>query len=279
MGSGAAAVDLVGAMLMSGCGICFARNSRAVGVFVGFLAVCCAVVTAYGIFGYQSSNRIAVAKHKAAIGRIDTDQLEWLKNQTTSSAKGERQTMLGEVKEQVKAIKNGDIIVGDTQSSELAAAFGTTEDEVRRWTTMGMAGILLGCQFACLWLNGFLRHRIEPDAATPPNWQVQAAYSNGTTPKNPALDAPATKFSLVQAVGARIGRFNEEQALADLTRRLAAGEEPLAKDMAVAWKRPVNTVSMWINKWERQMLLSRKQKGTKKLIRAPASGLQMTGTA
>ena len=256
---GHGAVDIVGALLITGSAVCIAWRYFTAGVIVFVFACVCIGISGLGVFGFLSSNRIAVSKTAAKAEKVDSDQLEWLRNQTVvkGGSAAQRDTFLGEIKGQLRELKSGHVTAPDAQTEELAAAVGWTKEEMNRVLTGISAGSILFAQFACLWLYGFLRHRIEPDIET---HNSSVASSSGTSGADPLGNNGRTRFKSVP--------FDEGRALRDLQDRLARGEHPIAKDLAQSWQRPKNTVSTWINGWEENGLLVRKQSGNRKLIRA-----------
>jgi hypothetical protein len=153
-----AAIDLAAALLLATSGGAFGRRSRILGVCTLAAAVVLTSGSALTIFGYQSSNRTGVAKQRELVAKLDAEQLDWYRGQTVASSKGVKQLFLNEVKQQAEAVKHSNALVPDSQALDLAEAFSMPEDSVRRWLTIGVSGMVLFAQFACLWLSRFLHY-------------------------------------------------------------------------------------------------------------------------
>jgi hypothetical protein len=271
---GHGAVDIVGAMLITGSAVCIGWRYRVAG-FIVFLGACvCIAISGIAVFGFLSSNRVGISQSAANAAKVDNDQLEWLRNQTVTKggSASQRDTFLGEIKGQIRELKAADVTAPDTQSSELATMVGVTTAQMNRSLTAINAAAILFAQFAVLWLYGFLRHRIEPDAEDRAN-QNSGDGSGGTSGWNLAAVKAAPKFKAVQ--------FSKEQAFAALMQKLAAGEQiPNAQTLCVEWNRPKNTVHIWLKEWGEAGYLTRKRSGNSKAIVAgPAHLNGSMGTA
>src|SRR5262245_1458567 len=101
--TGFGAIDIVGALLMSACGVCVARRMYAAAFVVAIGAAVSICITGVAIFGFLASNRIAVAKFRDKIEALDVDQLAWLRGQTVSKGNNaqQRDTFLGGVERQL----------------------------------------------------------------------------------------------------------------------------------------------------------------------------------
>jgi hypothetical protein len=169
--------------------------------------------------------------------------------------------MLGEIKEQIQVMKTtgAATVEPDAQASELAKAFGSDESKVRRWLNIGSAIVLLGAQFACLWLDGFLRHRVEPETARQETrqghrWEDRPPYeeSTGNVLENPR-------------------RFTKQEARADLQMMIATRTPLLhGNGFAARWGVRASTSSKWLRAFRAEGLIKRRQVGLRK-IAVPAT--------
>lgn len=268
-------IDLTGALLMSACGVLFAWRYRLAGACVLICASVCIAFSILAIFGFQSSNRVAVAKHAQRVEALDTGQLKWLREQTVEKSlpKGERQSLLGEVKSQIETIKKTGMTPDDEQANNLAPMLNMNIDAIRRWLIMISSSMVLFAQFVCLWLHAFFKHRSQPaetQPSHPSNRNLPPGSSNGTSPPYPVSDMVNPQFRLVPDTGQRIGKFSKAQALRDLQNRLAAGEVlPEQNVLVELYKRPKNTISAWLSDWQDRGLISRTRDGNRKVIGNP----------
>jgi transposase len=243
----AASMDIVGALAMTGCAMFYARRQYISGTIALVLVVAFAAASSVAIFGYQSSNRVSMAKAREKINQIDSDQLSWLRAQTVTASKDRKETMFGEVKEQVAAIKStGATMEPDAQAEEIAAAVGVSADKVRRWLNLGTSATVLAGQFACLWLYGFIRHRVEPEIAE---------QQRKNTPRiHPGLLATKSGMTIDKARDDIVALF------------ASGGRLQSGKEASQRWGVDEATGSRWLDAMREEGLVVRKKWGRHRLV-------------
>ena len=257
---GNGAVDVVGALIMAGCGVCIARRSYIAGTLAGLGAVVCILLSGFAIFGFLASNRTAVAKHIAKIEATDAGQLDWLRNQTMAKGHNtqQKETFFVGVKEQIREIKSALPQLPDAQAEDLAKLAGIPEEDMRRWLTLLGTGAILFCQFACLGLYGYIRQRIEPDLAD----------AGKGEPTSPVLLEPKRKQNR------RLTPFNAEAAREDLLKLLADGHPiPSQAWLGKRWGCSDAAVSQRLNRWQ----IERERAGVGQPNRIIANGYAKEG--
>lgn len=162
LATGLAGVDILGGTFVALSATYFSARARAAGSVLIFVAAFCFVITLGGIIGFQGDNREATAQKRERDVKIDTDQLDWLRGQTTTSPKQEKQSMLGEVKKQIDTLKSTDMALPDAFSSVVAPILGVKETDVRRYAVVGVSSVLLAAAYMALWFYGYTHQRVAP---------------------------------------------------------------------------------------------------------------------
>lgn len=245
----AATIDILGAFLMTTCGLLFGRKHYGAGVLALAFVLLCGGASAVSIYGYQSSNRTGVAKAREKAAKLDENALEWFKSLATIGPKGERQERIGDVKEQLRSLKGSlNELEPDTQASELAATFRTDPDSVRRVITMAGSGLILAAQFACLWLCGYLRQRVEPEAST-----ISPDF--------------ARRFHATDL------QSKERNARQDLLTLIAEGGTIASnKEAAERWNVDKATAHRYLEKFHAEGLIKRRRNGKRREIHGALNG-------
>jgi hypothetical protein len=202
-------------------------------------AIVCAAITFIGILGFQADNREAKVATDARAAQIADDLINYSKTTITQAVAPKTKagpnpslviagidTLANAVKKQIDMLKDGTIVVGpDGQARTLAQLTGLTEAQARSWATSALAGAFLFVQYVCQWLAGFMRHRVEPLAAS----------GHG-----------------VAQFGEQFGKFakfgtGKHDARRDVIRLLVAEDSfPSNRELARRWRVSATTVCHWL---------------------------------
>jgi hypothetical protein len=160
---GLGVADVGGYFMARFFGTSTAIKDRPAAIVAAVVTFVCFAVTFSGIVGFYGTNREALAMARENAAKLDSSQLDWLRNLTVNSGK-DKQTMLGEVKEQLKTMqaRTPDSIAPDGLAAVLAPTMKWSEGDARRYTILSLAFALLLIQYATSWAYGHSTAKHEP---------------------------------------------------------------------------------------------------------------------
>ena len=233
-------IDIAGAVTAGMWGTFFAMRYRLAGVLVTLLTLICAAYTYQAVVGFQSTSRETLAHARTKADGLSTRYMEWATETVTKKidgekpGKGKQETLVGgietigaQVRDQIKMIQSGDLVIPDGQATTFARLLGIEETTARSGVITASSLAIIAVHYGCLFAYGFIRQRLEPAIAA-----QQVADGN-------------SKYSTRNSSG-----ISKADARSDLDVMIAAGFDPRRRGnqalLASRWGWPPNSTGRWL---------------------------------